>query len=33
MLQILMLFLGIFGFLVVVTLVLDALLYQDEQQF
>ena len=30
--QILILFLGIFGFLVVVTIILDALLYQDEQQ-
>ena len=33
MLQILMVFLGVFGFLVVLTIVLDALLYQDEQQF
>lgn len=33
MTQILILFLGIFGFLVVITLVLDALLYQDEQKF
>ena len=30
--QILILFLGVFGFLVVLTLVLDALLYEDEQQ-
>ena len=31
--QILVLFMGVFGFLVILTLVLDALLYQDEQQF
>ncbi len=31
--QILILFIGIFGFLVIVTLVLDALLYEDEQKF
>ena len=31
--QILILFLAIFGFLVTIALILDALLYQDEQQF